>query len=296
MGGISVGPAISAGFRLIGREPAAFLVWCLVYLVVTSVPAIASWSETSAFYEAAGSGDSEAAAQPPFGPWQWISLIVSLVAIVCLTTAAMRATLHPDERRFFYLQLGARELWFALTGLVLLVLGLIAYFGGVLVFATTLGAVGAGLGDDGAMFIGIFVILLFPVMLGLWIWIWVRMSMATTMAYAEKRVRVFSSWRFTKGHGLRIFLVALSLFVVTVVALLMLLGGGLALLAATVGVTAPASLQAFYGMAAEASLAARLVYAGVFSAVFVAMTVIGAASWAEMYRQLRPSSVADTFS
>lgn len=295
MGSISVGPAISAGFRLIGREPLAFLVWCLVYLVVTSVPAIASWSETSAYYEAVASGDDAAAGQPPFGAWQWISLIVSSVAIVCLICAALRATLHPDERQAFYLRLGLRELWFGLTAVVLTILGFVAYFGFALLLAATFGAVGVGLGTGGAVIVGILALLLFPVMIWFWVWVWVRMSMATTMAYAEKRIRVFSSWRLTKGHGLRIFLVALSLFAMTVLALLVFLGGGLAILAATVGSTAPASLQAFYGLAAEASLLARVIYAAVFSVVFVAMSVIGAASWAEMYRQLRPSSVADAF-
>ena len=292
MGSISVGPAISAGFRLIGREPLAFLVWCVVYLVVTSVPTIASWSETAALYEAAA---SDAAARPSFGLWQWTSSIVSLVAIVCLTCAAMRATLHPDERRAFYLRLGARELWFGLTGIILLVLGIIAYVGFGLLMAATFGAVGVGLGSNGAMIIGLLAMLLFPAMIWFWVWVWVRMSMATTMAYAEKRVRVLSSWRLTKGHGLRIFLVALSLFVITTVALVLLLGGGLAALAATTGAAAPASLQAFYGLAAGASPVAWAIYAAMSSVFVVAMSAIGAASWAEMYRQLRPSSVADAF-
>lgn len=295
MGSISVGPAISAGFRLIGREPLAFLVWCLVYLVVTSVPAIASWSETSAYYEAAASGDAAAAGQPPFGVWQWVSLIVSSVAIVCLVCAALRAILNPDERQAFYLRLGLRELWFGLTAVILTILATVAYFGVVLLMVALFGVLGFGLGGSSGAVAAIFVVLLLPVMFWFWIWVWVRMSMATTMAYAEKRIRVFSSWRLTKGHSLRIFLVALSLFAMMVLGLLVLLGGGLAILAATVGSTAPASLQAFYGLAAEASLVARVIYAVVFSVIFVAMAVIGAASWAEMYRQLRPSSLADAF-
>src|SRR6185312_12182319 len=38
MDGFSVGKAIGAGFRLIGRHPAAVLVWMLVYLAIGVLP------------------------------------------------------------------------------------------------------------------------------------------------------------------------------------------------------------------------------------------------------------------
>lgn len=296
MGEISVGPAISAGFRLIGREPLAFLAWCAGYFAISAVILVAAWPETSAYYEAlaAGADVTDAAIQPPFGLWQWLSVLVTLVVAVCLPAAAMRAVLRPDDRGIFFLRLGSRELWLALCLLVLTILWIVAYLVGVLGLGLTIGAVGAGAGDGGAIVVGLVILVLLPVVLWVWIWLWVRLSMAAALSFAENRLRVFASWRFTKGHGFRIFLVALALFAITMAALLLMLGVGVAALAASLGVGGASTPQAFLAGISQASLMAQLVYVALVSVAFVGMTVIGAASWAEMYRQLRPS-VADAF-
>lgn len=295
MSEISVGPAISAGFRLIGREPLTFLIWCAIYFAMSALPAIFTWSDTTAYYQALGAGAAmtDPAIQPAFGPWRWLSLLLTLVLAVCLPCAVMRAVLYPDDRRFFFLALGPRELWLALAAVVLFLL----WIAGYLVMLLTVGivaAVGAGAGQGGAAFVGIIVLLLVPVLLAAGVWVWVRLSMSTMMSFAEKRLRVLASWRFTKGHGLKIFLVALALFALTVLALTVLLGGSLAALAASASGAGAPSAQAFFAQVSQASLPALLAYFAVVSVLFVGMSVIGAASWAEMYRQLRPG-VAETF-
>ena len=297
MGSISVGPAISAGFRLIGREPLAFLVWCGIYFAISAGMTLATWPETSRYYEALSNGDTDA--QAPFGALQWLSLPVFLVMAGSMTAAVMRAVIQPDDRRFFYLRLGSRELWMVLCWIVLFLLWAVAYIASMLAMVAAFGVVGVGAGADGEnvaagsmIAVGLLILVALPVMLALWIWLWVRFSMAPTMCFAENRLRVWASWRLTKGHALRIFLVALVLFVVTSLVILILLGGSAAALA---GAIEAASLPAFFAQISRASIVAQLVYNAVASIVVVAMSVIGAASWAEMYRQLRPASVADAF-
>ncbi|MBL8555461.1 MAG: hypothetical protein JNL41_14395 [Phenylobacterium sp.] len=294
MGRIAVGEAIGAGFRLIGRQPLLFLAWCAIYFAVTIVPTLFGWSDTAAYYGRLGAGTPVTAPslQRAFGAWEWLSFAVSLVVMVCLPTAVMRAVLHPEERQFFYLRLGARELWFALALLVLTLLW-VAGYAALMLTLGIVSIVGGLAGTGGVLMVGVIAILLIPATIVLSVWIWTRLSMAATMTFAENRLRVFASWRFTKGHAWRIFLVALGLFVLTMIVLVVIFGGALAALAGAAGAggfTAPG----FFTQVSQAPLPILLAYSATMSLLLVGMTVLGSASWAEMYRQLRPQ-LADTF-
>src|SRR5688572_6524169 len=95
---ISVGQAVSAGFRLIMREPVAFLAWCGGYFAVSAIPLVLSWSDMASFYAALGSAPnltdpSIVALQQRMAVYQPISMLTGLIVMVCLPAAAMRAVL-----------------------------------------------------------------------------------------------------------------------------------------------------------------------------------------------------------
>ncbi|MFZ5718834.1 MAG: hypothetical protein ACOY5Y_05125 [Pseudomonadota bacterium] len=293
---ISVGSAISAGFRLIEREPLTFFIWCGLYFAIGAVSAVMSWPETAAYYDALGSGAAvtDPRIQPRWGLVQWISLLASLLIMICLPSAILRAVLYPTDRGYFYLRLSGRELWLTITSVVLFVLAMVAYLVALL-FVGILSGVAAALGGGGGVaVVGIVMLIVVPVLLAVGIWAAMRLSLATTMGFVEKKLRIVESWRLTKGHALRIFLVMLVLSVLTVAAFAVLIGGSLVALAASAGGGEISSPQDMFGLLSGASLPMQLIYLAFSAVLFVGASVFSAAAWAEMYRQLRPP-VAEAF-
>ena len=292
---ISVGEALGAGFRLIGREPLAFAAWCAAYLAVSAVSMFVNWDATSAYYDALAAGNG-AATMPAgaFGPAYWLSLLFSLVLFLAVYTAVVRAVLYPEERRFFYLRLGMRELWVALSAVLATLLWFVGYIVCAMVIGLGIGLVAEAAGEGGALAVGIVMIVLVPVLLWALVWASLRLSMATVMSFAENRLRVLASWPFTKGHALAFFLVSLVLGIAALVVFGVLFGvilGGLA-----AGSTAqPNAGLAMLGQISQMSAAARIASSAVISVAYVGFLVMFIAPWAEMYRQLRPGSMASTF-
>lgn len=295
---IAVGEAIGAGFRLIGREPMAFAVWCAAYFLLSALSLILNWGDTAAYYDAlaAGAADGAAPTLPAaaFGPAQWLSIVVSLVLVLTIYTAIMRAVLRPDDRRFFYLRLGMRELWVALSAVLATLLWFAGYLAFVLVIGLGVGGIGAAAGEAGGIVSVILMLVLVPLALWAYVWMSLRLSMATIMSFAENRLRVLASWRFTKGHALAMFLVGLALTIASLVVFGLLAGVMLGGLAAASPDRSNAFL-AMLGQFSQMSVGARLAYSAVISVLYVGFLVAFMAPWAEMYRQLRPTSVAATF-
>lgn len=292
---ISVAEALGAGFRLIGREPLAFAAWCAAYFAFSAMSMLLNWNSTSAYYEALAAGNAAASVPAAvFGPAYWLSLLFSLVLILAVYAGIVRAVLHPDERRFFYLRLGMRELWVALSAVLATLLWSVAYIVCAMVIGLGIGSVAAAAGDGGELAVGIVVIVLAPVLLWAFVWASLRLSMATVMSFAENRLRVLASWRFTKGHALALFLVSLVLGIAALIVFVALSGIALGGLAA--GATGqPNSGLAMLGQISQTSAAARLAFSAVVSVAYVSFLVMFVAPWAEMYRQLRPASMASTF-
>jgi hypothetical protein len=295
---ISIGQAVSAGFRLIGRDPVAFAAWCAAYFVVGSLPTLLAWPEVANLYKALGSGGeltspAVLAAQQRTAIYQPISMITGLIVLVCLPAAVLRAVIFPDDRRFLYLRLSAREFWFGIVTIVLFVGWMIAAF--VLLIPVMLVAgIGAALGGSGGVVGAVVMLLLMPVAFGVGAWGALRLSLGPTMSFAERTFRLMESWTLTRGHAWRLFLVSLSLFAMIVLVELVLLVGVLLVVAAVTGGIELSDPTALFGLMSRVTLPAMLAVSAVFSVVIVAIYVIGTATWADIYRQLRPP-VASTF-
>ena len=157
MAGFSAGEAISSGFRLIGRHPAAVLWWAGAYLLLGALPlALAFWSvgpDLIALYqqmgrEAALGGAHHAdmasmmALQSRMAVLQPVTLLSSLVSHAVLIGAIYRGVLHPEESRFGFVRFSSRELWLGLVMAVLYVGMFVALFAAAIFVAIPLAIVG----------------------------------------------------------------------------------------------------------------------------------------------------------
>lgn len=283
--------ALSAGFGLIGREPAAFLVWCVICLLLTVAPQILSAVPMFSALEAVGKNSGELAAadavamQAQSLRYQGLIWLASLVAFILVPPAVFRAVLFPDDRGFMYLKLGAREFWSVLIAIVLAVGGMIALFVGLIPLFVVLGVSSAtapgGAPSGGTVLLAVLLVLGLS---GVLLWVGLRLSMAPLMAFSDKTFRLTESWRLTQGHGGKLFLVAIALAVITLVTEMLIFGVFLGWAGSVVRLEdfgrAPLAVMTTLGapFLAAAAIAASL-FTGAFHAIWYG-------AWAEMYRQL----------
>lgn len=289
--------AVGAGFRLIRREPVAFLAWTATYIVICLLPQIGmmsvmlpEWARMAQEIQLAGTqpGSFPHAdvfqAQARMLQLQPLALLSSLVGHTLMMGAVYRAVLFPDDRRFLYLRLSARELWLGLAILVLFVLIAIVA-AGMAVLVAALGGIIA-LSTQAPAGLALIAPLVFFLIFGVIVWLALRLSLAPPMSFSAPGFRLYESWSVTRGHGGKLFLVALAFAVMAWVAELVILAvcmgalGGFAGLSALSGwVTHP-----HFDLGA---LAPSLVIGGLVLGLFTtAFTTLVSAGWAEIYREL----------
>lgn len=188
--------AASEGFRLIRREPGAFLAWTGLWL---------AWFVVTAAALASGRKVVVATAVEHRTLWQIVShfgaftaLLVGLFLLLWGTTAVavFRAVLQPGDRRFSYLRLGRDELRMALISLALFSLALV--FGGaptfllIALFSPLMAAIPAAARDIAEV--------------GAWItvaveiWLGVRLSLIAVETFDERRFHLSAYWPLTRGR------------------------------------------------------------------------------------------------
>jgi hypothetical protein len=290
--------AFASGFKVIGRNPLAFLAWCLVYLVVALGPLALMgamvWPQLqalAALNEADVSPDSPAATQQmmalmgqmnAFQLLQWGSSLASSALIV---GAVFRAVLEPERRSFFYLRFGRQELWLALclvvVGVVLFLVTMISMFP---IFITTAlfayaAEPSAGLAPSVVLACGAMVL----IALGAIIWLFLRFSLGLPMSFADSYFRLFESWSLTRGQVGKMVVVGVLVSVVTFVIQALLFTGFIAAAFAILQPTAEMDVTAltFAQMAPVVGVAAVLM-----AVVSVLSTTLYLAPLADIYRQL----------
>lgn len=283
MGNFSAEQALMSGFRVVARNPMALLAWAGVYLVFGVLPQAILWVRIwplMANQAAHPSPDPQAAvaAMSGFTAWWPVLWLLGLVLFALMYGAVYRAVLDPDDKRYFYLRLGMRELWLGLTTLALLVL----FFIGCMIVGVAVTLIG-----HSAPGIVTFVAVL-AALVGV-IWLAMRFSLAPPMAFAERRFIFLESWGLTKGHALKLFGVALAL-VVMVLVLEMVIFAPFAIAMGLAGVFSAGAKTAASDPALMLQHAAPwIVVGGLVLSIFAALiyAVLGA-PWADIYRQLAP--------
>jgi len=145
------------------------------------------------------------------------------------TAAAFRIVLRPQDSRYAYLRIGADELRLVVLALIYFVITVVG-ISLITVVAALLGEAAAAVGGAAGALLEIAVLL---ASLGFLIFATVRLSLAGPMTFAEGRLRVFESWRLTRGNFWRL-LGAYALAVILIVVIFLLAAVIYAALAAIV--------------------------------------------------------------
>lgn len=286
MSKLAAGHAMTAGFRLISREPLIFAGWIGFELLVTMVMSI--------LIQAVAPG----AGANPGSPATLLALLISFGVGVMLASAVMRAALEPDERRGLYLRLGPQEAWLAVTQLVLAVIVFLGMIVLAILVSLPIGlVVGLAAGNSPATAI-VLLGVAYAVMLAAAVWIFVRLGLSLPMAFGERRLAIGEAWRTSKGESGPIFGVIGALTAVMVLAYAVVFGGAFSMITAVIPLerlsqeiqTNPAALNQALSPTAMMALSLLLVL------VSAILRVAFFGAWADIYRQLggRPAA-ADTF-
>ncbi len=297
MGDFSGTGAIGAGFRLIGREPLAFLAWILSFLLLGVLPQVGffaailpQWSRMMQEIAAHGPAHTPMTSLGMFRaqagmmqlqPLVWLSSLVSRTLVL---SAIYRAVLEPEDRGFFYLRLGMRELWLGLTMLVLVVVAILLM---IVAMVPTMILVGfiAALAHE-APGVQLMIVPVTFLAMGVVVWVLLRLSMATPMSFAQRGFRLYESWDLTRGQAGKMFFVALA-FVVMAIGFEVVVGClGLVALGGFAGVEHLSDwvLQPKFDLA---RIMPWVVGAGVAASIIAtAIFTLFGAGWAEIYREL----------
>jgi hypothetical protein len=295
------------GFRIIKREPATVVVWAVLLLVLSAAASALLLPVLGQFRGGVTSGatavsPAQLAALGSFMRLYLILLPAYLIVVAVFTAAIYRAVLRPTETGFGRLRFGGDELrligLFVLMGLfffvVFLLVGVVAGLavGGAIAATRSGGAAGAVLT----------VTLLYLVLIIAGAWLAVRFSLAAPMTFGERRIRLFGSWRLTKGRFwplLGCYLLA-WVFMILVLLVDMAVSGVLMLGAAGGSFTRVASamfrpdVTSAMGVLSPIYIV-RLVVGAAFGVV---MWTVGLAPQAAAYRAIaapRPEDQADAF-
>jgi len=303
MAKIDVAKAAFAGFGVIGRNPAAVLVWGLLLAVCGILPFLLVMGSFMSIFAEFSAVDPGAAPPSPDAMMPMMSTMMLLQPLLILLSiaqqavlggAVIRAVLEPENKSWFYLRFGAQELWLALVSIVFFVLVMVASMV-ISVVSIPLMVIGM-IGSPDNTAVAFLVIMPFLLAASLaFLWLTLRFSLAFPMTFAERQFRLFESWTLTRGAGGSLFAVALILIammmvlyvlLVVVIGAVVLIGAGLAS-----GGFDPAAIEAYFNQDPKALMTAVLPWIVVGSVggytVAAAMMAVLLAPWAEAYRQLR---------
>ncbi|MGI8841844.1 MAG: hypothetical protein ACR2F8_13855 [Caulobacteraceae bacterium] len=310
MARIAIDAALGSGFTLIRRQPGAVLLWGLVYLALGAAHVgllgpfymtLFSQIAADARLGAEASPQAMNALMPQMMAmqgWNWLLSLAGLFVGAILYCATFRAILHPEQKRFGYLRVGATEL-------LLFVLGIAAY----IVFAVALVVVAlvvalliAALIAMHAVAVGVIVGVLAAVAaLIVIVWLSLRFSMVGPMMVSDGKFHLFESWSLTRGHAATLFIMAICLLAILVVAEMVIVG---ILIAAAILVTAVAGggwahLSSFFDQSPIAIVAgiapALILIAVILTPLMGCYFAISGAPWARAYLDLTepgPAAVA----
>ena len=231
--------AATEGFRIVRREPWTIVAWAGVVLVfglaslAMMVPALGSLMAGAK----ATTPPTLAQSMATMGESLRLEAIVFpllLAAAAVFSCAVYRAVLRPEDKRFCRLRLGSDELRMALLFVLLGVACLLGSIVLIVVAGVAVAALGLLVGGAPAMaaimFMAVYLALLWAS-----VWLGVRLSLAGPMTFAQRRLRVRTAWKLTRGRfwpllGCNLltlaFVLILSLVSVSIYALAGLATGG----------------------------------------------------------------------
>lgn len=295
--------AAVSGFRLIGKNPGAVIVWALFLGIVGILPVFALMGGvitsviTMAMADEHGAEITPQMVLPILGSaiaLLPVILLTGLLVRAVLTGAIFRAVLMPRDSGWFYLRLGARELWLALLSIVLGILGGIV---GMVCMAAVAPLMMISVSmDDHLVQLAVTRLMLLPIY-AVMAFLVVRFGMSLPMTFDQSQFRLFESWNFTRGNGWRIFLMLIIMVALAILSEIVLGGLIVAVLFAVLGThlaTGSFSEDHFKELIAQdpsvwlQTALPWVIGIGLFASLIGAFfAVIFTAPFAEAYRQIR---------
>jgi hypothetical protein len=301
------------GFRLIRREPRTIAIWA-VFSVVAGVALTAAMiaSGFGRFMGATAQGTMTPEALMGFVVGEVVAIGGAILIASIMGAGVYRAILRPAESPLTRLRLGGDELRLVLLSLIMGVV----FTGLLIAMAIPVALVGVAIGvagvaghggaepNAGAM-AGIVLVVVLGYLLifaGL-VFFAVRLSLAGVMTFAERRLRVFESWRLTKGRFWRL-LGCYGLAVVLMLPIYMVMmtvyfgvtfafsGGDAGRAMSQIAQPEMTSLAAYFSPA-------RIVYLVLAGAMSGVLNAVMYAPAAAVYREIadtRPENQAEVFS
>jgi hypothetical protein len=302
MAHLDVSQSAFSGFGVISRNWVAPAIWGLVQTVLAVLPMLlvlpALIEMFGLFSGAIGKGIEPDEAElmrlsTQMNMVQPLTWITQLLAQGLVTGAIIRAVLHPEDSRWFYMRLGMGELMLVAVSLVFTIIFVVAFIVAAIVvaiFGFAIGAANEGAGIAAAVLVGM-------VAFGVIVWGSLRFSLGFAMSHEKKQFLLFESWRMTEGHAGGLFGMGLLSVVVgwliSMVVVGVLIGVGIFLLLGNGGFEALRALDDTQDFAAfftpertQALIAFGVLYLIVASAINGYVGTIFTAPWAEAYRQL----------
>ena len=202
MARVRVFEAAAEGFRLIGREPKAVLVWSAALFVLMGLPAIFMVQQLAPVFASMSvamddeSGEAMMLAMGRMFAIMPLAYLIMIVGYTVVGEAVLRAVIAPSDRRYFYLRVSSAEGWMALSAVVGIILAYIAsallLFIGSLVIILPIAFLAAAAGGVGDAFSGVHWVLVlgifaFEIAMA---YLWLRFSMAPIISFDERRFRL----------------------------------------------------------------------------------------------------------
>lgn len=269
---LAIGEAISAGFRLVSREPLVFAGWIMVEFLVSILPSV--------LLEATGAA-SNPAAVAGFIP---VIFLVSWLLGAVLAGGVLRACFTPDDRRSLYLRFGPSERGLALSSLGLSLFLVFVAFG----VMTALSALLGGAAHAGAGVLVFIVALIYAITVGVCVWLFARLGLLLPISFQGGRLRPREAWRLTRPQAQRIFAVIAVLSSMAGVAYAVILGTVFSKIGATIPL---AQLNA--ELQKDPQALARILDPNTVTAMGLMLLIVSAiarvaffGAWADIYRQL----------
>lgn len=290
--------AVGAGFRLIGREPLAFLAWVVAFTVVgllpqfwiaaqmmAAMPELMKASQAAAAQGVAPPPEAMMQAQMRIVALQPIAMLGSLVANTLVLGAVFRAVLTPADRAFFYLRLSAHEMWLGIMLAVVFVIYMIGAFAVMIpVFIVAGIAIGVGKGAGAVVavpvaFAGFAVI----------IWGVLRVSLALPMSFEDANFRLSEAWMASRGQAGKMFGVAVVLSLIALVVEIVAIGGLFVALGGPKRLMASGPSTNPMEMLAHISPAVWIGGLTILALLSTGYITLYAAAWAKIHAELRDS-------